>query len=581
MTPGQAGPEGGSAEREREERRARLNQVLVALAKGPLALVGDEEAALRQLSEAAARALDVERVSLWLYDEGRTRIECTELYEKSRGRHTRGDRLTAADYPSYFAALDEERIIAAHEAHTDARTREFSASYLTPLGIVSMLDAPIRVEGHMIGVLCHEHTGAPRHWTPDEESFAASLADLVALTLEANERWNALHRAKQAAEEANRAKDRVLATLSHELRTPLTPVLAVLSRLEADPAVPGSVREALAMVRRNAELEARLIDDLLDHTRIVRGKLELHREAADLRRVIEHAIEICAQDIEADRIRLTVDLAPESHRVFGDPPRLSQVFWNLFKNAVKFTPPGGTIAVRSRREEEGGGRLVVEVSDTGIGIAPEALPRIFDAFEQADRGITRRFGGLGLGLAVSRAILEAHGGSLTASSAGSGHGATFIIRLPVGEPVPTPAEESPAPSAAPLSETTDRPLHLLLVEDHPDTADAMAELLRLLGHQVTVAGSVAKALAAADGRRFDLVISDLGLPDGSGLDLMRDLAAHHGLRGIALSGYGMDEDLRKSREAGFAAHLTKPVSLPALQAAIRRLAVEVDEAGRL
>jgi signal transduction histidine kinase len=563
----------GPSEREREERRAHFNRVLVALAKGPLALVGNEEAALRQLSEEAARTLDVERVSLWLYDEGRTRIECTELYEKSRSRHTRGDRLAAADYPSYFAALDEERIIAAHDAHTDPRTREFSVSYLTPLGIASMLDAPIRVEGCMIGVLCHEHIGPARHWTPDEESFAASLADLVALTMEANERWNALHRAKQAAEDANRAKDRVLATLSHELRTPLTPVLAVLSRLEADPGVPAPVREALAMVRRNAELEARLIDDLLDHTCIVRGKLELHREPADLRQVIEHAIEISfAQDIEAGRIRLEVGLAPASHRVYGDPPRLSQVFWNLFKNAVKFTPPGGMITVRSRREEVAGGRLVVEISDTGIGIEPEALPRIFDAFEQADRGITRRFGGLGLGLAVSRAILEAHGGSLTASSAGTGHGATFTVCLPVGEPVSAPAEEDPAAMTAfDRSDRSDQPLHLLLVEDHPDTAGAIAELLRLLGHQVTVAGSVAEALTAADAGRFDLMISDLGLPDGSGLDLMRELAAHFGLRGIALSGYGMDEDLRNSREAGFAAHLTKPVSLPALQAAIRRI----------
>jgi nitrogen-specific signal transduction histidine kinase/ActR/RegA family two-component response regulator len=389
-----------------------------------------------------------------------------------------------------------------------------------------------------------------------------------------------LRQAKEAAEEANEAKDRFLATLSHELRTPLTPVLAVASMLERDERLPGDVRNALTVLRRNVELEARLIDDLLDLTRITRGKLELDRRPADVRQTLEHALETVEAELMTKRLRLVTDLEIGQHRFEGDGPRLTQVFWNLLHNAIKFTPAGGTIAVRSRlvgdRPGEAG-ELLVEISDSGIGIDPEVLPRIFNAFEQADRWITRQFGGLGLGLAVSRAIVELHGGTLTAASDGRDHGATFTLRLPVTEvgagdeaAAPRPVERAAEPAAA------CHPLHLLLVEDHADTAAAMADLLRGLGYGVTVAGCVAEALTAAERVQsaaggLDLVVSDLGLPDGSGLDVMRELGARYGLKGIALSGYGMEEDVRRSHEAGFEKHLTKPVNLQTLDAAIRQV----------
>ena len=216
--------------------------------------------------------------------------------------------------------------------------------------------------------------------------------------------------------------------------------------------------------------------------------------------------------------------------------------------------------------------FVVEVSDTGMGIEAEALGHIFDAFDQGRPGMARRFGGLGLGLAISKAIIEMHGGSLTASSDGRNQGATFTVRLPLSD-VPAPAFSKPVPSPEPRSAYPGSP-HLLLIEDHFDTAMAMAELLKGLGYQVTLAASVAAGLEAAerargDGGRIDLVVSDLGLPDGSGFDLMRLLSSRYGLRGIALSGYGMEDDLQKSREAGFEKHVTKPVSLQALQAVLQ------------
>ena len=411
---------------------------------------------------------------------------------------------------------------------------------------------------------------------------------VVGSTIDISDRRHAqeeLERAHQEAKAANEAKDQFLATLSHELRTPLTPVLAVISGLESDPGLASRAGE-IAMIRRNVELEARLIDDLLDLTRITRGKLELHRRETDARQVIEHAAATIGGEAAERGIGLAVDLQAEDHRLWADAPRLTQVFWNLLSNAVKFTPPGGRITVRSWTETPepahlGARDLLVEVRDTGIGIEPDVLPRVFDAFEQTGRRITRKFGGLGLGLAVSRAIVDLHGGRITAASEGPGRGAAFTVRLPLGgiqEDLdetgvwfPRTRAAAISPSPGPSGATSGRPLSILLVEDHPDTAEAMADLLRLSGHEVTVAGSVAGGLAAAESGAFDLLLSDLGLPDGSGQDLMRELGRRYHLKGIALSGYGMEDDVRRSHEAGFARHLTKPVNRQALETTIRQV----------
>ncbi|HEX6902259.1 MAG TPA: ATP-binding protein [Thermoanaerobaculia bacterium] len=397
---------------------------------------------------------------------------------------------------------------------------------------------------------------------------------MVVTDLTEQKRSEELRRAWAAAEATNAAKDQFLATLSHELRTPLTPVLAMLSSLESREQIPDALRDEIAMMRRNIELEARLIDDLLDLTRISRGKLELQRGDVDLRQVLEHAVQTsCGEEIAAGRLNVVADFAA-GHRLWADAPRLTQVFWNLLNNAVKFTPEGGTISVRSWTDSTGW--LAIEVADTGIGIDPDFLSRIFDAFDQGEPDVTRRFGGLGLGLAISKTIVEMHGGSLSARSDGMGRGSAFRVSLPL-TPVPQgavlPAGEPRGPE-----DGSDRRLCILLVEDHTDTAAAMAELLRELGHEIVVAGSVAEGLAKAaasqedGGSGIDLVLSDLGLPDGSGLDLMRELSSRYGLKGVALSGYGMEEDLRRSREAGFERHLTKPINFQSLQAVLREIA---------
>jgi signal transduction histidine kinase len=386
--------------------------------------------------------------------------------------------------------------------------------------------------------------------------------------------------ARARLEAANRAKDDFLAALSHELRTPLTPVLIAVQEMEQEAGLPEPLRETVGLVRRNIELEARLIDDLLDLTRVAHRKIKIRREVVDVHAELRHAVDTCGHgQVHGKRIEFTVATGATNHHVIGDPARLQQVFWNLLKNAIKFTPDGGRIDVRTVNPPRDGAnandRVVIEVRDTGIGIEPEALPRIFNAFEQADPSITRHFGGLGLGLAICKALVELHGGTLCAGSEGKGRGATFTVNLPaVAAPQPRPgAETEPGAGAAhrsapPAPAVSGR---ILLVEDHADTRRMMAKLLERDGHCVTPAESVAKALQVAGGQPFDLVISDIGLPDASGLDLMKRLKELGPIKGIALSGYGMEQDIRLSEQAGFAEHLIKPVDLKKLRDTVVRL----------
>ena len=243
--------------------------------------------------------------------------------------------------------------------------------------------------------------------------------------------WAALQETEQAraeAEAASKTKDHFLAVLSHELRTPLTPVMMAVRMLGRTKNLPGSTREALEMIQRNVQIEAHLIDDLLDVTRITRGKLEIVREPVDLHESVRRAVEVAAGDIQGKGQHITVELRAAEHELRGDSTRLQQIFWNLLKNASKFTPDGGAITVTSRNEP---GRIVVEVADTGIGFEPEAVNRIFQAFEQANPDVTRQYGGLGLGLAISKATADAHGGGLRARSEGRGRGAVFTVDLPL------------------------------------------------------------------------------------------------------------------------------------------------------
>ena len=275
-------------------------------------------------------------------------------------------------------------------------------------------------------------------------------------------------------------------------------------------------------------------------------------------------MEVCRPDIEARGLQFSVDFGePSLYWIEADPARLQQVFWNLLRNAVKFTPQGGCVGVRCRAQ---GDQVTVEVRDSGIGIDREALPRLFNAFEQAERFITQQFGGLGLGLAISKALVEVHGGSIEGHSDGKGQGATFRVRLPLAAPLCT---LRPSSAAASTPGGHFHPLRILLVEDHGITAQMLKMALAEEGHEVETTGEIAAALSLVNQQTFDLLISDLGLPDGSGHDLIRQLRSQgYTFPGIALSGYGQEADVQRSYSAGFVAHLIKPTSREQLIEAI-------------
>jgi two-component system CheB/CheR fusion protein len=401
-------------------------------------------------------------------------------------------------------------------------------------------------------------------WKVAEQTLRYSKQELHERNAQLHQRASELEAAKVSAEraeaeaaEASRTKDRFIAVLSHELRTPLTPALTATALIERNPA---RAREYVGIIRRNLELEARLIDDLLDVSRIERGKIELDKHHVELCEVIERSIEVCRSDLDVKGLRFGVDFGPRPYIVEVDSTRILQVFWNLLKNAIKFTPKGGHVSVRCHLRDD---HVIVEVCDSGLGIEPHALGRVFEAFTQEH---SHQFGGLGLGLAISKALVELHGGTIEAHSEGLHKGATIAVRLPLAltdrRRLPRPPETRPA-------HAPQVPLQILLVEDNGDTADMMVNLLQLEGHSVQTAADVITAVDTAAHGTFDLLVSDLGLPDGSGLDLMRELRSRgQALPAIAVSGYGQEEDLAHSRAAGFSAHLIKPVDPNRLLTAI-------------
>jgi PAS domain S-box-containing protein len=370
---------------------------------------------------------------------------------------------------------------------------------------------------------------------------------------------------KLAAEKASKAKDDFLAALSHELRTPLTPALLAATYLADNAAkLPSEFAEDVAIIKRNVQLQARLIDDLLDITRLTRGKLELHFESVDAHALARDAIEIANSAIAAKKLKLSTQLNADKHHILADSIRLQQVFWNLINNAVKFTAPGGQINIRTSNDDND--HFQFEITDNGIGIEIERLCSLFTPFEQGDPSITRQFGGLGLGLAISKHLVDLHGGAIAVQSRGRSYGATFKVTLDaVGES----AEKTEVDS-----QTRQKPaksLRILLVEDHGDTRQTLSRLLSHFGHQIFVADNRQSALEMVQSQKFDVVLSDIGLPDGSGYEVISQAKQKHPVKGVALTGFGTDEDIRRGKEAGFDFHLTKPVDFHELRAVLSQI----------
>jgi PAS domain S-box-containing protein len=382
---------------------------------------------------------------------------------------------------------------------------------------------------------------------------------------EHKEQQRKLKEAKEAAETANKAKDQFLAMLSHELRTPLTPVLATLNLWEASDELSPALQADAQMLRRSVELEARIIDDLLDLTRIARGMLSFSAEDTDLHELIGHLVGMCHSEFRSKELEVSVRLNAEMHHVYTDAGRLQQVLWNVLRNAAKFTECRGNITLATSNDENR--NIVISVVDNGIGMAAETLSRLFMPFEQGEQLISRRYGGLGLGMAISSALVELLGGTLTAFSEGLGKGSTFTITFPAKS-----AEQvKPKPTELTRKSRTGLGVRILLIEDHSDTSRALERLLQRQGYEVMTADSVASGLEAMRDEKFNLLVCDIGLPDGTGFQLIEEVRKHWRTPALALSGFGTEEDVAKSRLAGFEGHLTKPVNFQKLEAAIWQL----------
>ena len=372
------------------------------------------------------------------------------------------------------------------------------------------------------------------------------------------ERTERLETIAAALRETDRRKDEFLATLAHELRGPLAPLsnmLEVLKRADDDAALR---QQARATMDRQLRHMVRLVDDLLDVARIARNRLELRPERVELSRVVRDSIEACRTLLDQSGHRLSVQLPPEPVHLTGDPVRLTQVVTNLLNNACKYTPPGGRIVVEARRE---GDEAQVRVQDTGSGIPREMLPRIFDMFTQADRSLERSHGGLGIGLTLVKHLVELHGGKVSVKSEGEGRGSEFLVRVPLERPV-DPARPAAAPEEKTLSSR-----RILIADDNRDAATSLSLWLKLIGNDTRTVHDGRAAVAQAEEYRPDIVLLDIGMQEMNGYDACRAIRAQawgETMIVVALTGWGQEEDRRKSRDAGFDGHLVKPVDPDAL-----------------
>jgi signal transduction histidine kinase/CheY-like chemotaxis protein len=433
---------------------------------------------------------------------------------------------------------------------------------------------PLSVRGRMLGAMALSFD-EPRVFDEDDRTFILALGRQCAQALDRARLYEAAARARVAAEAANRAKDEFLSILSHELRTPLTAILGWADILRTRRPEPPALERALRIIERNAKALVQLIEDILDVSRIVAGKLRLDLRAVDPAAAVRAAIDVVRPLADAKGIVIEAALE-DAGTLAADPQRLQQIVWNLLSNAVKFSPQASRIEVRLTRVSRDGGGVELRVIDSGSGIEPDFLPHVFERFRQADGSSTRSSGGLGLGLAIVKHLVELHEGTITAESGGAGRGSTFTVTLPFRPRIAGRLGTAwVADPATPWRQRLDG-VRVVIVDDEPDARDLIATILRDQGAHVTVAASALEAVAAVKLERPDVFVSDIGMPDEDGyalLEKVRALTADpHPLPALALTAYAGVEDARMAVLAGFQRHLAKPVAPAQLIDAVARLA---------
>lgn len=457
-----------------------------------------------------------------------------------------------------------------------------NAQIIREMGITAYVGQPLIVRGRLLGTLSFAST-TRTSFSSEEIALLQAATDQIAVAIERANLIDSLQQQTQQLIQTNRLKDEFLAVLSHELRSPLNPILGWVKLLQTRKFNETKTAEALATIERNAQLQAQLIEDLLDISRIMRGKIALNATPVNLTYVISSALETVRLAAEAKSMQLQVTLASHALQVFGDATRLQQVVWNLLSNAIKFTPHGGRVEISLQQVEERQGSrgasefpsyAQIQVADTGKGIDPEFLPHVFEYFRQEDGSTTRKFGGLGLGLAIAKQVVEMHGGTIDANSPGEGRGATFTVKIPLMQspeaaPADTPIDSTPQIDVALLAN-----VRVLLVDDDADTCEFLRVFLEEKGAVVASTNSATKALQILAQFSPDILLSDIGMPDTDGYELIRTIrssTAAGSIPAIALTAYAQDVDREQAIAAGFQYHVVKPLDLEAVVALIVEL----------
>jgi PAS domain S-box-containing protein len=561
-----------------QEKRDRARNEFLSRAGEALVSSIDYEATLQTVTRLAVPTL-ADWCGVDLADEGGTRqvavahVDPTKVeFARELGRRYPPDRKATTGVAEVIRSGKSVLYPEIPAALLEASAKDADhLRILRDLRLESAMTVALRTRGRVFGAMTFIYAGSGRRYGEDDLAFAEDFARRAAMAIEnalalkdaedarENERW-----LRTEAELASRAKDEFLATVSHELRTPLNAILGWTVTLRGRKP-PEDVDRALAVVERNARVQAKLIEDVLDVSRIISGKLSLNLGPTNMAEVVRAAIETVTPAAEAKQIAMNAEIPDESLTITADANRTQQIVWNLLSNAVKFTPKGGRVLVQVHRE---GSDVRLRVTDTGEGIRPAVLPHIFEAFRQADASTTRRHGGLGLGLAIVRQLVAAHGGSVRAESEGLGLGATFVVELPARSAVPAIGRSPTRAAALDAQPAAHAPriegLRLLVVDDELDALALVGEVLREYGADVHVASSADEAFSKMVAVKPDVIVSDVGMPDVDGYALIRrirTLAADEGGRtpAVALTAYASAEDARRAFAAGYQAHATKPV----------------------